>query len=110
MSRTKLTRHRAKVLATYTATMLLAGGYIELHLINDYGVPVLLALGCGLAVGGGFGRLAESLFEGLATTVFRCPDDACTFKVRLAHVDAGERRRWQEAAASHPGHELNHRP
>ncbi|MFI5701728.1 hypothetical protein ACIA78_16990 [Streptomyces xanthochromogenes] len=93
-----------------TGVMLAAGALVELRLMNGYGVPVLLALPCGLAVGLGAGHLVEALTARLVTTVYRCPDAGCTYKVRLAHVDAGERRRWQEAAASHPGHELNHRP
>ncbi|MGW8328069.1 hypothetical protein ACWGLE_09240 [Streptomyces sp. NPDC055897] len=110
MHRTRLTRRRAAMLAASTAVMLITGAFIELRLMNTYGVPTLLALGCGLAVGAGIGRVVEIVFAVFDTTVFRCPDADCAYSVRVAHVDAGERRRWQEAAASHPGHELNHRP
>ncbi|WP_331445116.1 hypothetical protein [Streptomyces xanthochromogenes] len=110
MHRTKLTRRRAAMLAASTAAMLITGAFIELRLMNTYGVPTLLALGCGLAVGAGIGRIVETVFAVLGATVYRCPAVDCAFKVSVVHVDAGERRRWQEAAASHPGHELNHRP
>ncbi|MFE4873077.1 hypothetical protein [Streptomyces sp. NPDC056682] len=95
---------------TATGAMLAVGALVELRLMNAYGVPVLLALPCGLSVGLGVGNLAEAVAGWFATTVFRCPDKSCTYKVSVAHVDAAERRRWQEAAASHPGHELNYRP
>ncbi|MFK0178197.1 hypothetical protein ACIQVR_19685 [Streptomyces xanthochromogenes] len=93
-----------------TGVMLAAGALVELRLMHGYGVPVLFALPCGLAVGLGAGHLVEALTAWLVTTVYRCPDADCTYKVRVTHVDPGERRRWQEAAASHPSHELNYRP
>lgn len=92
-----------------TGVMLAAGALVELRLMNGYGVPVLLALPCGLAVGLGAGHLVEALAARLATTVFHCRAAGCSYKVSVTHVDPGERRRWQEAAASHPGHELNPR-
>ncbi|MFE9538502.1 hypothetical protein [Streptomyces sp. NPDC006691] len=103
------TKHRTIRLAT-TSLMLAAGALVELRLMNGYGVPALLALPCGLAVGLGVGHLVEVLTARLVTTVYRCPDADCTYKVSVTHVDPGERRRWQEAAASHPSHELNYRP
>ncbi|MFJ2401707.1 hypothetical protein ACIOUE_10395 [Streptomyces xanthochromogenes] len=103
-----LIKHRI-IRLTSTAAALPSGAYVELQLLHTYGVPLLLALPCGVAVGVGVGRLAESVADAFSTTIYRCPDVGCTYKVRLARVDAGERRRWQEAAASHPGHELNPR-
>ncbi|MEV5937962.1 hypothetical protein [Streptomyces sp. NPDC051994] len=92
-----------------TGAMLAAGALVELRLMNGYGVPVLLALPCGLAVGFGAGHLVETVTTRLATTVYRCRAAGCTYKVSVTHVDAAERRRWQETAAAHPVHELNYR-
>ncbi|AYG82809.1 hypothetical protein N4G70_16550 [Streptomyces sp. ASQP_92] len=93
-----------------TGVMLAAAALVELRLMNAYSVPMLLALPCGLAVGFGVGSLVEAVTSRFTTTVYRCTADGCTYKVRVTHVDPVERRRWQEAAASHPSHELNYRP
>ncbi|MFE9570959.1 hypothetical protein ACFYMW_20955 [Streptomyces sp. NPDC006692] len=89
-----------------TGMMLAAGAVVELRLMNAYGVPMLLALPCGLAVGLSVGHLVEAVTSRFGTTVYRCPASGCAYKVRVAHADAAERRRWQETAAAHPRHEL----
>ncbi|MFF4185764.1 hypothetical protein ACFYZ9_21475 [Streptomyces sp. NPDC001691] len=103
------TKHRITRL-TATGAMLASGASVELRLLNAYGVPLLLALSCGLAIGIGVGRFVESVADSFTATVYRCRAANCSFQVRLTHASAAEQRRWQEAAASHPRHEVTNRP
>ncbi|MEV5952107.1 hypothetical protein [Streptomyces sp. NPDC051993] len=109
MSCTNSIRHRIIIRLTATGAALTAGAFVELRLLNAYSVPLLLAFPCALAVGTGIGRLVEAVADWFATTAYRCRATGCTYKVRVRHADAIELRRWQEAAASHPGHGLNPR-
>ncbi len=108
MSCTNLTRHRIASLAAFVVA---AGcGTSVGAQLTGYGVPLPLYMACGAAAGATVARSLGDLVDRLATTVYRCREADCTYKVRVTDVDAVEQRRWQEAAASHPGHELNYRP
>lgn len=96
-------RHLLTVLST--AVGMAAGVFIGYDLLRHH-VPTLTAIACAAAVGLGIDNLLTQLTDRLDTAVYRCPAVGCTYKVRVAHADAAERRRWQETAAAHPHHEL----
>ncbi|MGW1287768.1 hypothetical protein ACWD4N_29770 [Streptomyces sp. NPDC002586] len=72
--------------------------------LTSYGVPLLLMLACTTACMTSFMAFLFQVVEALATTTHRCRQPGCDFRVRLTNVDAGENRRWQEIAATHPHH------
>ncbi|WP_406508415.1 hypothetical protein [Streptomyces sp. NBC_00212] len=78
--------------------------------LAGYGVPWPLYMACAMAVSSALLSSLDRVTQRLDSTLYRCREVDCAYKVRVAHVDAAERRRWQEAAASHPCHELNARP
>ena len=103
MTRSRTRSHwRAAALALVVSVGF--GVVIGLRLAG-YGVPVLLALSCGLLAAAGVHSLLHSIADGLSTTTHRCTVPSCGWRVRVRHVDAAENRRWQEAAAAHPAHE-----
>ena len=70
--------------------------------LSGYGVPLPLLLACCTSCLATFTSLAFHVADAAATTVHRCPDRGCDFRVRLTGTDAAESRRWQEIAATHP--------
>ncbi|MGG2461734.1 hypothetical protein ACO0M4_18270 [Streptomyces sp. RGM 3693] len=69
-----------------------------------YDVPLSLIVACALACLATTVWAVDLLTKAFASTTYRCPDPACSFTVRVRHVDAVENRRWQETAAEHPSH------
>ncbi|MEU2873499.1 hypothetical protein ABZ769_30580 [Streptomyces olivoreticuli] len=96
----KLRRLRLPAAALVGAVV---GADIGLRLCS-YGVPVSLAVACALAVFANISAAVSHLIETASSTTHRCTVPGCTFRVRLTDPTAVESRRWQEAAAAHPGH------
>ncbi|PNE41609.1 hypothetical protein [Streptomyces noursei] len=69
-----------------------------------YDVPLSLIVACALSCLAMTVWFVDHLVEILGSTMYRCTDPACSFKVRVRYVDAAENRRWQETAAEHPTH------
>ncbi|MFE4855784.1 hypothetical protein [Streptomyces sp. NPDC056670] len=88
-----------------TAVGMAAGVFVGFDLLGHH-VATLTAFGCAAAVGLGIDNLLTQITIRMDTAVYRCPAGGCSYKVRVAHADAAERRRWQETAAAHPRHEL----
>ncbi|TBO57022.1 hypothetical protein EYS09_24785 [Streptomyces kasugaensis] len=96
--------HRFATPAAGTAAAALAAAYgVQLASYNVPLPPTVACAGCIFAVG--FTSLHRAV-KTWSSTTHRCTE--CDFTVRLRGADAAESRRWQEIAASHPGH--IHRP
>ncbi|MFF7779486.1 hypothetical protein ACFZCG_34315 [Streptomyces tanashiensis] len=74
--------------------------------LDAYAVPVWLSAPCGYAIASGLLSLATRMTESLATVTYACTEPGCTFSARLRWAGPVERRRWQEAAAAHPVHDI----
>jgi hypothetical protein len=72
--------------------------------LTGYGVPLFLMLACTVACMNSFMALLFQVVDALATTTHRCRQPGCDFSVKLTKAAAGENRRWQEIAATHPHH------
>jgi hypothetical protein len=68
------------------------------------GVPVVWVVACALALHTTLMSLFLRLAQAVGATTYRCRAAGCDFKVTIREVDAGENRRWQEIAATHPRH------
>ncbi|MBT2383099.1 hypothetical protein [Streptomyces sp. ISL-11] len=77
--------------------------------LRAYDVPMSINWACALALFANVTLSVNHLAEAASTTTHRCRVPGCSFRVRLWDVDAAESRRWQEAAAAHPGHALTQR-
>lgn len=72
--------------------------------VYQHGCPWLLSASVTALSVLAYSTFFTHLANSWQTTTHRCPD--CDFTVRLTDVDPGESRRWQEAAAAHPHHDL----
>ncbi|MFE3180180.1 hypothetical protein ACFXKR_04650 [Streptomyces violascens] len=97
---------RRRLLTVLSTAIGMAAGVLVGYDLLGYGVPAVTAIACAVAVGLGLDNFLTQLKNRLDTAVYRCPAAGCTYKVRVTHADAAERRRWQETAAAHPRHEL----
>ncbi|MEU1311727.1 hypothetical protein ABZ419_22935 [Streptomyces cinnamoneus] len=101
MTRTrKRLRHLALAIGTAAGAVVATDSGLRLAAC---GVPTSLITICALSVFATVNAVGGSVADALATTTYRCPS-GCGFKVRLRSLDAGEHRRQQEVAASHPSH------
>ncbi|MFC9386166.1 hypothetical protein [Streptomyces venezuelae] len=74
--------------------------------LDAYTVPVWLSAPCGFAVASGLTAIADRMVGALASVTYACTVPGCTFSVRLRWAGPAERRRWQEASAAHPAHDI----
>ncbi|MDB1089430.1 hypothetical protein PJ985_17855 [Streptomyces sp. ACA25] len=74
--------------------------------LHSYGVPVLLVLTAGLAIGASVLEVLARLHESVTTSTYNCPAATCSWQVRLTRPTAEDTHRVREAATTHPDHPL----
>ncbi|MFF2809354.1 hypothetical protein ACFVT2_19665 [Streptomyces sp. NPDC058000] len=94
----------SRLVVTVSAVLGVANAVSIGSKLAAYDVPLSLIVSCALACLATTVWVVELLTRAFASTTYRCPDPACSFTVRVQHVDAAENRRWQETAAEHPTH------
>lgn len=74
--------------------------------LDAYMVPLWLSAPCGYAIASGLIALAARVISAFDSAVYACTVPGCTFSARLRWAGSAERGRWQEAAVSHPAHDI----
>ncbi|MFF1356948.1 hypothetical protein [Streptomyces sp. NPDC058297] len=100
-----MTKERRRRMFTLleTGVFLAVGATISFRLA-PYDLPFFLHAACVLGTAGSVLSALLNIEQAWTATTHRCTAPGCDFRVRVQHADAGENRRWQEAAADHPFH------
>ncbi|MDX2559337.1 hypothetical protein PV371_06705 [Streptomyces sp. TX20-6-3] len=101
---TKIRRYNAAM--TGAGVVAVGCGMTVALRLDAYMVPLWLSAPCGYAITSGLITLAARVISSLDSAVYACTVPGCTFSARLRWAGPAERRRWQEAAAAHPAHDI----
>ncbi|RFC75500.1 hypothetical protein [Streptomyces sp. AcE210] len=97
-------QQRRRIVALLEIGVAIAAGAAISFRLAPYGLPFFLHAACVLGTACAVLSALLNIEQTWTGTTHRCTAPGCDFRVRIQHADAGENRRWQEAAADHPFH------